>query len=153
MNAEKWGLLILRLAVAGIFIYAGAVKLADPLRFATQIRAYELTEFVTGAALAVWLPWLELLCGLALLANRLARGALLWLAILMVIFTAAQASALVRGLSLDCGCFGESAVPANSIWLMGRDLLILLAVLTLAAMRGRMWHNWRAAVLRRRALR
>lgn len=137
MSVLKWGLWILRSALAGIFIYAGAMKATDPLLFATQIRAYELTGFVGGGVLAVWLPWLELLCGLALLTNRLMRGALLWLAILMVVFTAAQASALVRGLSLDCGCFGGSDVPVNPIWLMGRDLLILLAVLGLAVTRGR----------------
>ncbi|MCC6422869.1 MAG: DoxX family membrane protein [Phycisphaerales bacterium] len=132
MSWKKWILLILRLGVAGVFIYAGAVKLADPLRFATQIRAYELTGFVGGAVLAVWLPWLELLCGLALLANRMVSGSLLWLVMLMLIFTAAQASAMVRGLRLDCGCFGGSDATIHPLWLMGRDLLILLVVLALS---------------------
>jgi len=132
-----WGYHLLRLGVAGIFIYAGAVKAANPLQFATQIRAYELTGFAGGAILAVGLPWLELLCGLALLVNRLVRGAVLWLVVLMVLFTAAQASAWVLGLSLNCGCFGGSGAPVDPVWMMGRDGLILLAVLGLAAWRSR----------------
>ncbi|MCC7350816.1 MAG: hypothetical protein IT446_09620 [Phycisphaerales bacterium] len=137
MRKMGWMMVALRLGLAGVFIYAGAIKATNPLLFATQIRAYELSGFVGGGVLAVWLPWLELLCGLALLTHRMMGGALLWLAMLMVVFTAAQASALIRGITLDCGCFGGMDAPANPLWMIGRDLLILLAVLALALMRRR----------------
>jgi len=137
MRGAGWGYLFLRLVVAGIFIYAGAAKAMNPLLFATQIRAYELTGFAGGAVLAVWLPWLELLCGLALLVNRLVSGALVWLVVLMVAFMGAQVSAWVRGLNLDCGCFGGSGTPVDPVWMMGRDGLILVAVLGLVVWRPR----------------
>lgn len=132
MRGAGWVYHVLRLAIAGVFIYAGAIKAMDPLKFATQIRAYELTGFAVGGVLAVWLPWLELFCGLALLVNRLVRGALFWVMVLMVVFTAAQVSAWIRGLNLDCGCFGEMGKPIHPAWVIGRDGLILLAVAVLA---------------------
>lgn len=132
MRGAGWVYHVLRLVIAGIFIYAGAVKAMDPLKFATQIRAYELTGFAFGGVLAVWLPWLELFCGLALLANRMVRGALFWVMVMMAVFTATQVSAWVRGLNLDCGCFGEMGKQSHPAWVIGRDGLILLAAAVLA---------------------
>jgi hypothetical protein len=58
--------------------------------------------------LAVTIPWIELIAGLALIANVKPRGGRVVYTVLMTLFTVAVIAALARGLSFDCGCFGKS---------------------------------------------
>lgn len=98
-----------RAALAAVFVYAGAVKALDPAEFALAIDNYRLLPFPLSAALALYLPWMEIVCGLGLLRPRLRQGALSLLLLLCLIFTTALTSALARGLDVTCGCFGGSA--------------------------------------------
>ena len=54
---------------------------------------------------AVVLPWVELLCGLLLLAGFWSQTALLSVTGLLVMFVIATGQAWVRGLDISCGCF------------------------------------------------
>jgi uncharacterized membrane protein YphA (DoxX/SURF4 family) len=103
----------LRLAVGGLFIYAGILKALDPAQFATDIANYRLIPWPAGAALALYLPWLEILCGGALFFKNFRPGAPLLLAALCLIFLVALASAIIRGLDISCGCFGYAG--SNSL--------------------------------------
>ena len=59
----------------GVFVYAGGLKLLDPPRFASDIGNYQILPWPVAVRLAFYLPWLEVLCGLALIFHRLfARG-------------------------------------------------------------------------------
>src|SRR5205807_7878482 len=68
---------IIGLIVAGIFLYAGAIKALDPVQFASDIDNYKILPWPISVALAFDLPWLEVLCGIALGVRVLFRGALL----------------------------------------------------------------------------
>ncbi|RYD65246.1 MAG: hypothetical protein EOP84_32095, partial [Verrucomicrobiaceae bacterium] len=57
----------LRLIVAGVFLYAGGVKAWDTQQFALDVQNYQLTSWTASIVVAVYLPWLEILAGLALL--------------------------------------------------------------------------------------
>ena len=93
--------------VGGVFVYAGAAKVLDPARFATSIFNYHLLPWPLCALLALYLPWLEIFCGGALIVKRPASGALFIITTLCVIFLGALLSAKVRGLNIECGCVGE----------------------------------------------
>src|SRR5205807_10563128 len=54
---------IMDLIVAGIFIYAGAIKALDPVQFASDIDNYKILPWPVSVALAFYLPWLEIFCG------------------------------------------------------------------------------------------
>lgn len=124
--------LLLRVAVGGLFIYAGAIKLADPAAFAVDIRHYRILPHLPVVALAVYLPWLEILAGVCVVSGKQFRGALLLLGAMMVAFTGALISAWVRGLDISCGCFGIANATANYPgWLM-RDALIIACIVFLA---------------------
>ncbi|HKB56676.1 MAG TPA: MauE/DoxX family redox-associated membrane protein [Lacunisphaera sp.] len=101
-----------RLLLGGTFAYAAASKLLDPSAFATDIGHYRLLPYPLTILLAVYLPWLELLCAAAVLIRRLERGALVLLLGLCTLFSVALASAWWRGLDINCGCFGAGA-PGN----------------------------------------
>ncbi len=57
---------IVDVIVAGIFIYAGVLKVLDPVQFANDIDNYKILPWPISVALAFYLPWLEIFCGLAL---------------------------------------------------------------------------------------
>ncbi|TCJ15881.1 DoxX family membrane protein [Rubrobacter taiwanensis] len=108
-----------RLLLGGLFLYAGTVKALDPGALAASIRTYELNLpewFVTLAAHA--LPWLEVLFGFYLLVGLFTRFAAAAVSGMMAIFILALLQGAIRGLEIDCGCFGATAdgEPSN-LWL------------------------------------
>lgn len=104
-------LLVLRLALGGMFIWAAWVKLSDPQAFADAIKGFKLLNspegdhLVTLATFAV--PWVEILAGAVLVLGLWTRAAALVLLVNLLAFIAAIASVLQRGISTKCGCFGE----------------------------------------------
>jgi putative oxidoreductase len=103
--------LVLRLVLAGLFLYAGGSKLADPSAFQVDIFNFAILPWAAAGVAAVYLPWLEILCAGALIARKPAAGLLL--TVLMVVFTLAIATAWGRGLEVSCGCFGATDGPTN----------------------------------------
>lgn len=133
VNRERaWGWVGfgLRLALAAVFIYAGAVKAPWPRRFALDIESYRLAPPALAGVIAVYLPYLEMVGGLAILIRRVAPGATLLLGTLTGVFLAALVSAWARGLEIQCGCFGAGeAAAANYLWWVSRDIGLLVGCL------------------------
>lgn len=100
---------VLDFLVGGLFIYAGVVKVLDPIGFASDIENYQMLSWMFSVRLAFYLPWLEIFCGLALILRRLYAGGLTILLALIVIFIGANVAAKARGLDIKCGCFGHAS--------------------------------------------
>jgi putative oxidoreductase len=122
---------IVAFIVGGIFIYAGVIKAVDPLRFAIDIDNYKMLPWAIGVRVAFYLPWLELLCGLALILRFFYRGGLFILTPLTFIFIAASITAKVRGLDITCGCFGHASKNWNFTTHLGLNFAILIALTAL----------------------
>jgi putative oxidoreductase len=122
---------IVDLIIGGVFIYAGVIKALDPIGFANDIDNYKILPWAIGVRLAFYLPWLEILCGLALIARRLYLGGLSILTALISIFIVATVAAKVRGLNITCGCFGHASKDWSFTSHLAVDLLLLSAVLFL----------------------
>ena len=116
---------ILDFVLAGVFIYAGALKAIDPVQFANDIDNYKLLPWPLSVAIAFYLPWLEIFCAVGLVFRFLYRGALSILITTIVVFTLATIAAKVRGLDITCGCFGH----ASQHWSFPAHLLTNLAIL------------------------
>lgn len=123
-----WTQCIVRLILAGLFIYAGTIKLIQPDTFLSDIESYRMMPYSLAWLMAFYLPPLEILCGLGLLLPKFRKPSAYLLMLLMVVFILAIAAAWLRGLDISCGCFGSSEEPANYLWLIVRDLLILGAL-------------------------
>src|SRR5262245_43941654 len=80
--------LVLRLLLAGIFIYAGYVKLRDPWQLsAASIASYELVPMWMGEIIAKWFPWFEIALGAGLLIGwRLLPPASVLTALVLIFF-------------------------------------------------------------------
>lgn len=122
---------ILAVVIGGLFIYAGVVKVLDPVGFAGDIDNYKTLPWPIGVRLAFYLPWLEILCGLALITRYLYRGGLFILTVLMTIFIVATIVAKARGLDISCGCFGHASQYLSFAWHLALDFLLLGGLLLL----------------------
>lgn len=119
-----------RLIVGAIFVYASAGKIIDPSGFAQSIANYRLLPDLLVNISAIWLPWLELFVGVALLSGRLCKGAAALATLLMTAFTAAVASAYFRGLDISCGCFTQNPETVSDLLtVLVRDLALSLLCL------------------------
>lgn len=119
-----WLALACRLGIGAIFVLAGGVKLANPGSFAATLLAYNILPVEAIRPFALTLPWVEAGIGLLLIAGLFTRQVAALAVATLVIFSAAIAQALARGLSLDdCGCFGDvaSSIPALGLFLGGKD--------------------------------
>jgi putative oxidoreductase len=95
-----------RWLVGLLLVWAAVSKLANLQDFYGGLLAYRLPlpDFFLRAV-AACLPWLELLCGLMLLAQVRTEAGLVWALLLFSIFVLATGQAWVRGLDISCGCF------------------------------------------------
>ena len=124
-----------RLLLGGIFLYAGFVKSGDVAAFAGSIAAYRIFPHAGNYLIAATLPYIEIVAGLLLVANSRVRPAALLLGLLITGFIFALVSVIVRGLQIDCGCFGaaDSATPLQALL---RDIGLLALAAVTYALRG-----------------
>lgn len=99
-------LLSLRCALALSFLYAGLLKIGDPAEFARGIANYHLLPSGLEIYAGLFVPWLEIVVGASLALGLWARSGALLSFLLSLGFGLFVGSALVRGLDIDCGCFG-----------------------------------------------
>lgn len=127
---RPWIEWLLRLAVGGSFVFAGALKIADPAEFAVAVGNYRVAPHELINTVAILLPWIEVVAGLFVLSGVWLRAAAFVIACLTLGFALLIVSALVRGLNIECGCFGT--VGGRNIGLVNLAIdttLLLLAVL------------------------
>lgn len=129
-NSRRYVVLATSIAMAAIFTYAGIDKIRDPLSFADSVAGFAILPAVLINLLALGLPPFEIASGLMLLGPWTRRVGALAVAVLSVIFFTALASALLRGLTLDCGCFGTGAPSRPRMWLeLALDAVLFSAAL------------------------
>lgn len=106
LPSNRYLLLAARAVLGVVFIVAAVPKVSDAGAFALSIEAYELLPVPAVNAAAILLAWTELVCGLFLLAGVFRRASAAVLGVLLVVFIAAISAAILRGLNINCGCFG-----------------------------------------------
>lgn len=122
----NWLFRILHLLFGGTFVYAGVLKAMDPGLFLLDIRSFDILPDPYAAFLAMGLPWLEILAGLAVVTSILRPGGLLVLNGLLLSFLGAILLSWYRGIDIRCGCFGSPDATSNYIELLIRDGILLL---------------------------
>ena len=91
-----------------VFAWAALAKLGDLHGFADQVHNFRMVPIFAEHVVALSLPWIELVAALALILNIRARSGAVVVTSLLAVFTVAIIVALVRGLDIECGCFGTS---------------------------------------------
>lgn len=134
---------VARVGLGALFVYASWHKIGSPGTFAHEIHNYKFLPVALVNPFAIVIPWLELFCGVALIINRWTKAAAALVALMMMAFTIAVASAVARDLNIACGCFKTGGSSATW-WTVARDVaLTALAVLVWLRSMGRIPWNCR----------
>src|SRR5215471_11983339 len=100
--------LLARIILAGVFVYAGYVKVREPWQlFAASIASYEIVPMSLAEVLAKTFPWFEIALGVGLLiGRRLLPPSAVLTAMVLIFFNVMLWRAFLQGKEIDCGCFG-----------------------------------------------
>jgi uncharacterized membrane protein YphA (DoxX/SURF4 family) len=127
-------ILVLRLVLGSVFVYAAWTKLrASPLIFAMSVDSYRLLPEWAVLAVAYTLPSLELLVGVLLVAGLWLRYVATLASAILVMFFALMLRSYVHGEGIDCGCFGVGEAISPKTLLRDGSLLAAAVLLTIAA--------------------
>ncbi len=112
------------------FLWAGIVKLMDPTAFLSAILTYEVFSYKISVVASLGIPYLELCIGACLVFSVMKGGARLLAVGLLVVFVILLSQAAMRGLDVDCGCFGSSVKSSETgfFWPIARDVLMLAGI-------------------------
>ena len=124
-------LFLFRVTVGLAFLYASFGKILDPKTFAENLLDYHIfSSALVIRYLAVTLPWIEWFCGILLILGLFIRSVSFLASGLFFSFGVAMASAMLRGMEINCGCFANAHEVISPFTLL-RDGLFLLMSLTI----------------------
>ena len=107
-NAARIFLLISRLFLGAIFVYAAYAKLREPWQiFAMNINSYNVLPLAMAETAARVIPWFEMLLGILLIFGVWLRISGTIASIVLLTFVGLMARAYAKGMAIDCGCFGS----------------------------------------------
>ncbi|HEV8432632.1 MAG TPA: MauE/DoxX family redox-associated membrane protein [Thermoanaerobaculia bacterium] len=131
--AHPWLTIRVQIALGIFFVVASLPKLGDPPSFAHMVYNYRIVPGALINLMALTMPWLELLCGLALILGIWKDAARTLIALLLLVFIVAISINLMRNNAIDCGCFDVTAAGksheeriADMRFVVIRDLGMLL---------------------------
>ena len=131
---QPWASTVARLVLGTVWIVAGASKAVDLDEAVRSVRAYRVLPEWAVPAVGAGLPFLEIALGALLIVGLGVRLSSVVSVALLTIFIAGIVSAGVRGLKIDCGCFGHGGdLAAGQNTAYTEEILRDIGLLILAA--------------------
>ena len=126
---EHVALAIARIAVGLVLLLAGGAKIFSGRRYVEDlISAFRILPGWSLRPVALGLPWFEVGLGALLIAGVFAAPVAAAGAALLTGFSLAVGASLRRGVAVPCGCFGRP-LPSRTSWsLVGRNVLMVIAL-------------------------
>jgi uncharacterized membrane protein YphA (DoxX/SURF4 family) len=131
---KRWLLIAGRLIIAVIFLYAGIEKVREPwLQFAVSVESFKLAPDSWIEPVARILPWCEIALGISLIPGILGRWFSLIATGLLAFFLFIGIRASLKGLAVDCGCFGSGHSGAiDAMWFVEHVAMLALGLVVTA---------------------
>ncbi|MFC1592259.1 MauE/DoxX family redox-associated membrane protein [Thermodesulfobacteriota bacterium] len=121
---NQYLLVLVRLLLGCLFVYAAIPKIADPFAFAVSVYNYKLLPGAGIGLVAAALPWLELVAGGCLIMGIRVRSAAVVITAMLGVFALALVVNTLRGIDVECGCFSTGRAIG---WLaVAEDCALLL---------------------------
>ncbi len=126
-------ILLTHYLIAGVLLFSGVSKIIYPENF---IKVLNVTLSFLGentiVLIATVLPVFEISLGLTLLLKIKVKETLITTLILFIGFVLFAGYGFIAGFDFDCGCFGTVIKNEFGIWMIVRNiLLVLIAYLNL----------------------
>jgi len=119
-----------------LFLLAALAKIVDPASLASEVHNFRIVPFWSEHLVAMTLPWVELVAGLALVLGIRSRAGAWVAGAMLLAFTLGVALAMARGLNFECGCFGTAAGTRVG-WAKLGENLAMIALAALGSLRPR----------------
>ena len=125
---NQWIELATRLLLGVTFVYASYHKILAPAEFAKIVYGYGLFPHETINLIAIIIPFIELISGIALITGICTRSAALIIVGMLIAFIIAISINIIRGHEFDCGCFSaDTSQTSYSAWYtLGRNIILLM---------------------------
>ncbi|MBE9501066.1 MAG: DoxX family membrane protein [Chloroflexi bacterium] len=124
-----------RVALGGVFIFAGVAKLGQLAEFQDLVEAYDVLPVSLSRIYGLILPGVEVALGVLLVTGLLLRISSFLSILITLSFVIGKSVNLYRGVHLTCGCFGETAVTLSSQSL-ALDIVLLAMAFQILFHRG-----------------
>jgi uncharacterized membrane protein YphA (DoxX/SURF4 family) len=112
-----WLSLACRIALGGLFIFAGTMKLMKPQGFADSIMGFKMLNPDTQGHLIITMayviPWTEVIAGTLLVLGLWARASATVIVSMLVAFIGGVLSVIARDIDAKCSCFGSIEWPCT----------------------------------------
>jgi uncharacterized membrane protein YphA (DoxX/SURF4 family) len=135
-------LFVSRVVLCGVFGLAASTKLSSPQEFAFAVDAFEVLPKNMVPVATFVVPWIEAICAGLLLVGLWTRASAAVAGLLLAGFIALTISAIMRNLSLSCGCFGKVRLlcPEKLGWcnVIQNTILMLPAIFLAVKGHGRL---------------
>lgn len=115
---------LIRLIIAFVFILSSIEKLKNPFAFALAIDAYGIFPDFLINFFTLIIPWLELFIGFGLIFKFKLKANLVLYFLMILGFTFLVLFAIIKGLNIECGCYGESSSKIGFTKLLENILLM-----------------------------
>lgn len=122
-----------RIAAALVWLTAGAAKIPVLSEFRDLVARYGVLPEALLTPFSYALPFVQVGLGLYLAAGLFVRGSALVGTLLLASFLAAQAQAMIRGIPLECGCFGLAVKSTVGPATLARDIALGLPTFLMLA--------------------
>jgi uncharacterized membrane protein YphA (DoxX/SURF4 family) len=132
-NRVSWISVAARLVAGGIYTGFGLAKITDIDGVIRSVRAYQLLPEVVVPAAGTVLPVIEIAIGVLLLTGLVTRAAAVLTGLFSLAFFIGVSSVWARGLSIECGCFGNGGYTSHPVPGYIREL-VLNAVIIAASL-------------------
>ncbi len=144
-------MLALRIALGVLFLFSAYQKLklgvdvpgdyqpSGPFTFALAVKSFDLVPIDWVPTFAFVVAWVEAVAGIALVVGLWTRAAGLLALLMLLSFTGAVVSVILRHKDLSCGCFGRFKLICQGPvgWCKVGENLVLISVAYVVALRGR----------------
>ncbi len=140
---HPWLTVRVQIVLGLLFVAAALPKVVDPPSFAHMIYNYRIVPASLVNIMALVMPWVELLAGMALILGLWRRSANALMAILLVIFIVAITINLARGNVIDCGCFDVHAAGRSNAQRLADMKLDILRDIGMLLLSLQLWYGVR----------
>ena len=126
---NKYLILMLRIILSLVFIFSGIEKIINPELFSDSISNYRLFPSFSINLIAITIPWIELTVGLLLLFGISVKDNIIIINSLLMFFVVIILIAVIRGLDIDCGCYGSSSQKVGFLKIIENVILFIFGII------------------------
>lgn len=122
-----WGIVLLQLIFAGIFLYSSISKFDNLYLFGRVLDSYNILPAALIKPVAILLPMFELLLGIAVLITPTVKWAGYGVMLSALVFAIVLFLKWGQVMPYGCGCFGPADAHRVGFLDVGKDVLLLAA--------------------------